>query len=420
MANGYFYNPIRLNTNEPQSGLLGSVRVSPLDYSSLSTTPAISPLAVSGQDRASAFLKGLGQLGAGLLAAGAPTTAPGQFAKGIAQGGQGFSQAFDQSLNQSRQRNVQDLNLQMAQATQRMAAAKAAREKQLFDIEMQRRQRLNNLLGIPSQNQSTPSVPVSSSVLRNASQANDPVVASASNQSQVQIGDVAVPRSVVATALLTKNPGEEISKFVQKTVGAANKFTPLGELTPEGRDSHERSLRDSLKNPLKEITSLATKGNAINAALDRDSGLGDLAAINSYQRLIDPAVVRGEDVELIANAKPIGEYFETFKEKLRAGKTLGPNQRKELRGAARDFIAAKNKGFVLRLTNVKNLAIKDKLRWDRIWLGPSIDALSGVISKKKSNQKGTSLIPSVLGQLPKIKKKKRLRSTLKPRISGSD
>ena len=141
MANGYFQNPIRLNDNVPQRGLLApsvnsqssNLSVSPLSsYSSLlappAATPAVSPLAVSGQDRANAFLKGLGQLGSGLIMAGAPTTDPSQFARGIAQGGQGFGQAFDQSLNQSRQRNVQDLNLQMAQAKQKMAATKAARE----------------------------------------------------------------------------------------------------------------------------------------------------------------------------------------------------------------------------------------------------------------------------------------------------
>ena len=344
----------------------------PTPIPSAPTATAASPMpgllgANPAQTRADAFLRSLGAMAPGLLMAGAPSTDPGQRGKGLAMAFQAQPQAFQQDLARVRAENVQKMNLQMAQA-------KAAREKALFNQKMARQQRINNLLGVSSANQAVPPAgSLSSAVVPSAA----PVKAAATNQSQVRLGNVAVPQSVIAAASLTDDVGGEISKYVQKTLDPANKFTPLGELTAAGRDSQERSLRDTLKKPLQEITGLETKGNAINAALDRESGLGDLAAINSYQRLIDPAVVRGEDVELIAAAKPIGEYFETFKEKLRAGKKLGPNQRKELREATRDFIAAKNKGYVTRLTNVKNLAGKDKLRWDRIWLGPSIAFLSG-------------------------------------------
>ena len=45
-------------------------------------------LALSGQDRASAFLKGLGAMGPALIAAGAPSTDPGAAQKNIALAGQ--------------------------------------------------------------------------------------------------------------------------------------------------------------------------------------------------------------------------------------------------------------------------------------------------------------------------------------------
>jgi hypothetical protein len=352
------------------------------------------------QTRADAFLRSLGAMAPGLLMAGAPSTDPGQRGKGLAMAFQAQPQAFQQDLARVRAENVQNINLQMARA-------KAAREKALFNQKMARHQMINNLLGVSPVNQAVPSanqaVPPAGSLSSAAVSSAAPVKAAATNQSQVRLGNVAVPQSVIAAASLTDDVGGEISKYVQKTLDPANKFTPLGELTAAGRDSQERSLRDTLKKPLQEITGLETKGNAINAALDRESGLGDLAAINSYQRLIDPAVVRGEDVELIAAAKPIGEYFETFKEKLRAGKKLGPNQRKELREAARDFIVAKNKGFVTRLTNVKNLAVKDKLRWDRIWLGPSIASLSGQpAAKPKTAAAPTAPLPTSRNNAPKV------------------
>lgn len=344
-------------------------------------------LALSGQDRANAFLKGLGAMGPALIAAGAPSTDPGAAQKNIALAGQLRAKTTQDDLTRQRAAGIQTLTTQMA-------LQKAAQEKALFDQKMQRAQSFNKFLNIPNATAldqtamipsavggATGAAPLAATSAQTPSAAvampQPQVPAAAANQSQVQVGNFSVPRSVMAVAALTDDPYAEVSKYVQKTLSSANKFTPLGELTAEGRDSQERSLRDTLKKPLQEITDLGTKGNAINAALDRNSGLGDLAAINSYQRLIDPAVVRGEDVELIAAAKPIGEYFETFKDRIRAGKKLGPNQRKELREASRDFIAAKNKGFVTRLTNVKNLAVKDKLRWDRIWLGPSIVSLSG-------------------------------------------
>ena len=369
MANGLMFgSPIILGGPANSTSLSFNAPTPPLPMPAAAPTTQMGLLGADpSRARADAFLRSLGAMAPGLLMAGAPSTDPSQRGKGLAMAFGAQPQAFQQDLARTRAENVQKMNLQMAQA-------KAAREKALFNQKMARQQRINNLLGVSPANQA---VPPAGSLSSAAVSSAAPVKAAATNQSQVRLGNVAVPQSVIAAASLTDDIGGEISKYVQKTLDPANKFTPLGELTAAGRDSQERSLRDTLKKPLQEITDLETKGNAINAALDRQSGLGDLAAINSYQRLIDPAVVRGEDVELIAAAKPIGEYFETFKEKLRAGKKLGPNQRKELREAARDFIAAKNKGYVTRLTNVKNLAEEDKLRWDRIWLGPSIAFLSG-------------------------------------------
>jgi len=343
--------------------------------------------------RADAFLKGLAGMAPGLLMAGAPSTDPGATQKGWAMATQGFQQGRQGELDRVRAQNLQNINMQAA-------AAKAAREKQLFDVQMARNQRFNQLLRpqqstVQSRAAGTTALSLPPQLQPPITQSVQPtpvVRAAATNQSQVRVGNVTVPRSVLLAASFTADPGAELSKYVQTITKPGNKFKPDGSLTSAGRYDQEETLRDTLKKPLETLTELAGKGRAIDAALDRDSGLGDLAAINSYQRLIDDAVVRGEDVRLIEEAKPLSEYFLTFVQKLKEGKKLGDAQRIELRAAAKDFINAINGSYVIRLTNIKKVSDMDGLRWGAVWQGPSIERLSGKPALK--NPPPTSTIPT--------------------------
>jgi hypothetical protein len=194
----------------------------------------------------------------------------------------------------------------------------------------------------------------------------------------VQIGGVIYPRSVVAIAAMTDDPPAELSRYAQKVNDPSADFRPGGQLTRKGRFKQEKVLRDTLKKPLDFLTELDGKRRAIMAALDQNNGLGDLAAINSYQRLIDDAVVRGEDVRLIQQSQSLVDYFRTMIGSAAEGKKLGDTQRIELRKASKDFISAINGSYVTRLENVKALAAEDNLRWNAIWQGPSIQSLRGV------------------------------------------
>ena len=92
-------------------------------------------LALSGQDRASAFLKGLGAMGPALIAAGAPSTDPGAAQKNIALAGQLRAKATQDDLARQRAAGMQTLTTQMA-------LQKAGREQQAFDRAEQQRQKL--------------------------------------------------------------------------------------------------------------------------------------------------------------------------------------------------------------------------------------------------------------------------------------
>mgnify|MGYP003120193020 CR=1 FL=1 len=204
------------------------------------------------------------------------------------------------------------------------------------------------------------------------------ISAAAADQSQVQIGGVSYPRSVVAIAAMTDDPPAELSKYAQKINDPSAEFRPGGQLTRKGKLTQEKILRDTLKKPLDFLTELDGKRRGIMAALDQNNGLGDLAAINSYQRLIDDAVVRGEDVRLIQQSQSLVDYFRTIIGSAAKGSKLGDTQRADLRKAAKDFISAINGSYVTRLENVKGLAAEDGLRWNAIWQGPSIESLKGI------------------------------------------
>jgi len=92
-------------------------------------------LALSGQDRANAFLKGLGAMGPALIAAGAPSTDPGAAQKNIALAGQLRAKTTQDDLTRQRAAGMQTLTTQMA-------LQKAGREQQAFDRAEQQRQKL--------------------------------------------------------------------------------------------------------------------------------------------------------------------------------------------------------------------------------------------------------------------------------------
>ena len=69
-------------------------------------------------------------------------------------------------------------------------------------------------------------------------------------------------------------------------------------------------------------------------------GIRDIALINSYQRMIDPATVREGDVRLQRKATSWLGQFDIFKENVKRGSFLSQAQRDEMRKIADDFYKA--------------------------------------------------------------------------------
>mgnify|MGYP003655376145 CR=1 FL=1 len=359
--------------------------------------------------KAQAFLQGIGAMAPGLLMAGAPSLDPGNRQRGYAMAFQGLQQGQQGALDRVRAQNLQELQFKQAQA--KLAADKMAVQNKLNQQRMLRKifPQLNRSTNQAANNQFASTAPTSSVLGGNAQSSQPMPVQTAKSASQavapqqttVNFQGVDIPQSVIAGAMLTPEPGKEISKFVQGATSPTLKFRN-GTLTPLGRREDEDKLRDTLKIPLKEITNLDKRERSIMAALDLNTGLGDLAAINTYQRLIDDAVVRGEDVELIRSAQSYMGRLITFSEQVKSGKLLNNTQKSELRNAANSFVGAIKQGFVGQLTNVKKLAIADKLRWDRIWMGPSLESLSGTKKPKTKQPQNKVPLPPTKKNAPKI------------------
>lgn len=102
-------------------------------------------------------------------------------------------------------------------------------------------------------------------------------------------------------------------------------------------DSTQSKAIDQINNSVannpafKKYVSMQTFINNVEAALSQGSGIGDIAAINQFQKVIDEgAVTRDQDVDLIRSAQSLSEGLQTRVEKLKKGDQLSHSQRKEM------------------------------------------------------------------------------------------
>lgn len=87
---------------------------------------------------------------------------------------------------------------------------------------------------------------------------------------------------------------------------------------------------------------------AVEAGLQQGNGLGDIAAINAFQRLVDPGVsVREGDVRLLESAIALGSKLSpTFwADKLRGGDRLPEDMRVAMQQASRDLYTSRAKTY---------------------------------------------------------------------------
>jgi hypothetical protein len=87
---------------------------------------------------------------------------------------------------------------------------------------------------------------------------------------------------------------------------------------------------------------------AVETGLKQGNGLGDIAAINAFQRLVDPGVsVREGDVHLLESAIALSTKLDPgfWAEKIQKGARLPDDMRIAMQNAARDLYAARTKTY---------------------------------------------------------------------------
>jgi len=92
--------------------------------------------------------------------------------------------------------------------------------------------------------------------------------------------------------------------------------------TPKGALSAHKDFRAEVKPIVEEAVQIQDSASKVTQSLGKRTGTSDLAAINSYQRLIDPAVVRGEDVALIRSAASVYDQAKSWAAKAEKGELL--------------------------------------------------------------------------------------------------
>lgn len=117
-----------------------------------------------------------------------------------------------------------------------------------------------------------------------------------------------------------------------------------------GYDSQQQKAIDQINtsisnNPTyKKYSSMQTYVNNVETGLSSNSGIGDIAAINQFQKVIDEgAVTRDQDVQLIQGAQSLANSLKTKIKSLENGDKLSVDQRKQMLEISTKMLAAQKK-----------------------------------------------------------------------------
>lgn len=96
----------------------------------------------------------------------------------------------------------------------------------------------------------------------------------------------------------------------------------------------------------KKYTTMQTFAENVNAGLSAGNGVGDIAAINQFQKVIDEgAVTRDQDVKLIQGAQSLSNQLKTKIKKLQKGEQLSADQRTQMMTLTNQMLDAQKKAL---------------------------------------------------------------------------
>lgn len=108
-----------------------------------------------------------------------------------------------------------------------------------------------------------------------------------------------------------------------------------GNYTPKQLTALTKLNQDVSKNATyTKTTSMRNYGDNVIASLSLGSGVGDISAINQFQKVIDEgAVTRDQDVKLIQSSQSLANKLKAVVSRLESGQQLSPELRKQMREA---------------------------------------------------------------------------------------
>tara|TARA_E500000305_G_C4009033_1_gene231647 strand:+ start:205 stop:1461 length:1257 start_codon:yes stop_codon:yes gene_type:complete len=327
-------------------------------------------LALSGQDRASAFLKGLGAMGPALIAAGAPSTDPGAAQKNIALAGQLRAKTTQDDLARQRAANVQTLTTQMA-------LQKAAQEKALFDQKMAKDALVRRMLAGMGDSQQQQGQAVQSQPMANAMSGPEPMVMPTAVQTPQAKAGQASPQGLlglsepmVMSILASEDPAGALNRTLLQRNDPSKMYTPGGRLTPKGRSDMEKTYRLELKPVLEKVQEVDRKMRFVRSGIADESGTGDILAVTQFIKMIDEGVVTAGELAVQQGANSIIGQMRTWFKQAKKGDVLDVTLRQNIKRLAGMMEQNTYATYRTQVELAKKGALELGLRWDtQIWRG---------------------------------------------------
>lgn len=161
---------------------------------------------------------------------------------------------------------------------------------------------------------------------------------------------------------------------------------PSGGYTSKQMTALTKLNEDVSKNAtFAKTTAMRGYVDNVTASLSQGTGVGDLAAINQFQKVIDEgAVTRDQDVKLIQSSQSLLNSLKTKAKKLERGEQLSPELRQQMRTAVESLYEAQTKALS------KDPYIQAKTREAEIYGLTTTDTILGEFSGFSRAQENSS------------------------------
>ena len=176
---------------------------------------------------------------------------------------------------------------------------------------------------------------------------------------------------VTASGSINVSAPKSAPKFneEEKAIIAFAKNTGDGVKTVYANRQEKYKLAVTRVTPARKNIQIAQTGiNKVTEAVKQKNATADIAAVNAYQRLIDPGVVKGEDIQLQRDATSLGLALKQWALKAKTGEILPDPVRKRMLSMANLLGKA-----VVEVNREEILGQKDRfemnkqLDWRRVW-----------------------------------------------------